>query len=121
MLTPVFLGQGGTISSYYQNSLGNQAGEFIVGFGNPDANAVQHCEYDQHCLNDSCGDDLCPDGPQTRKLRKRYRYMLELGIPTRTTREINNGTEVKRVVKRTQAETTLRVNNKIVRSIEEDE
>ena len=129
-------GQGGTISSYYQNNLGGNPGEFIVSFGNPDANAVQYCDYDQHCLNDGnqyCGDDLCPDGVQSppgSKLRKRYRYMLESGMPIVSPRELGNGTEVRRVAKRTEAEMTLRargaadpwelVQDRIVRSLEED-
>lgn len=109
--TLILTGQGGTISSYYQNVLKNVPGQFIVAFGNPGADAVQNCGYDKDCLNDGnqyCGDDLCPDGSQDKKLRKRNFYMLESGMPILSPRELQPGTHVRRVVKRSTAEMTLR-------------
>lgn len=104
-------GQGGTISSYYQNVLNDVPGRFLVAFGNPYADGTQYCEYDIDCLNDGnqfCGDDLCPDGEQDRKLRKRHFYMLESGMPIVSPRELQPGTQVHRVLKRSEAEMTLR-------------
>lgn len=104
-------GQGGTLSSFYQNSLNSAPGMFIVGFGNPADSAVQYCDYDQHCLNDGnqfLGDDLAPDGPQDSKRKhKRNFYTLESGMPFLSTRDLAPGTKVKRVVKRSEAEMTL--------------
>ena len=103
-------GQGGTISSFYQNFLNNAPGEFIVAFGNPAANAVQYCEYDQDCLNDGnqfLGDDLAPDGQSGSKKHKRNFYMLESGMPILSMRDLEVGSPVKRVVKRSVAEMTL--------------
>lgn len=105
------LGQGGTLSSFYQNSLGNAAGDFIVGFGNPDDSATQYCEYGTECNNDGneyCGADLCPDGTASKMMHKRNYYMLESGMPFLSTREITEDTVVKRAVKRSEAEMTLR-------------
>ncbi|MCJ1266761.1 hypothetical protein MMC22_006646 [Lobaria immixta] len=102
--------QGGTLSSFYQNSLKSAPGQFIVGFGNPDDSAVQYCNYDQHCLNDGnqfLGDDLAPDGPQDSKKHKRNYYRLESGMPFLSTRDLLPGSKVKRVVKRSEAEMTL--------------
>lgn len=85
-------------------------GDFFIAFGNPFADAVQYWEYDA-CLNDGnqfCGDDLCPDGNQARKLRKRNLYILESGMPILSPRELQPGTQVRRVVKRSTAEMTLR-------------
>ena len=86
-------------------------GDFIVVFGNPDAAGVQYCEYDTQCLNDGnqfCGDDPCPDGHQSKKLLKRHLYMLESGMPILSPKELQPGQEVRRVLKRSQAEMTLR-------------
>lgn len=104
------VGQGGTLSQAYQNDLNNAPGQFIVGFGNPDDPAVQYCDYDQDCLNDGnqyLGDDLAPDGPQVSKKHKRNFYMLESGVPFLSTRELGEGSKVRRVVKRSEAEMTL--------------
>ena len=106
MLTGIFvLGQGGTISSFYQNQLNNNAGDFIVGFGNPDNSATQYCEYDTECNNDGnqyCGSDLCPDGKAGGKIKhKRNFYMAKSGMEFLSTRDLEVGARVVRVVKRT--------------------
>lgn len=103
--------QGGTTSSFYQHTLGNAPGEFIVGFGNPDNSATQYCEYGTECNNDGneyCGDDLCPDGKASKMMHKRNYYMLESGMSFLSTRELTEESIVKRVVKRSEAEMTLR-------------
>ena len=104
-------GQGGTLSNFYRNTLGGNPDQFFVVFGNPDADAVQYCDDDTQCLNDGNiyqGDDLAPDGKQSKKMHKRNHYMLESGMPILSTRDLNVGSLVKRMQKLSQAEMTLR-------------
>ena len=102
------------MSNFYTNDLGGNPGQFIVGFGNPGADAVQYCEYeddDTGCLNDGNiyqNGDLAPDGKQNGKMHKRNYYMLESGMPFLSSRDLDADSIVKRVQKRSQAEMTLR-------------
>ena len=103
-------GQGGTLSSFYTNTLGGVAGEFIVGFGNPGDPNTQYCESGDQCINDGkqyLGSVLAPNGPQSKTKHKRNYYMLESGMPFLSTRELAEGTVVKKVIKRSDAEMTL--------------
>ena len=98
-----FTGQGGTISSFYQNQLGGKPGDFIVGFGNPDDKSVQYCEYDTECNNDGnqyCGDDLCPDGKPSKMKHKRNHYVTQGGLEFISTRDLAPGHRVVRMAKR---------------------
>ncbi len=103
------IGQGGTLSSFYTNVLNNIPGGFIVSFGNPEDPNVQYCDYDQSCINDGkqyIGNNLAPNGPQSKKHKRNY-YLLESGMPILSSRNLKEGTVVKKVVKRSDAEMTL--------------
>ena len=103
-------GQGGTLSSFYKNTLNGNAGDFIVGFGNPDDPNTQYCESGDQCINDGkqyLGTQLAPNGTQSKIKHKRNYYMLESGMPFLSTRELEEGTVVKKVIKRSNAEMTL--------------
>ncbi|CAD6567528.1 MAG: hypothetical protein ASARMPRED_000883 [Alectoria sarmentosa] len=102
--------QGGTLSSFYKNTLNGNAGDFIVGFGNPDDPNTQYCESGDQCINDGkqyLGTQLAPNGTQSKIKHKRNYYMLESGMPFLSTRELEEGTVVKKVIKRSNAEMTL--------------
>ena len=104
------VGQEGALSAFYQNELHNAPGQFTVGFGNPGNPAVQYCEYDNACLNDGhqyLDDELAPDGKHGGKKHKRNFYTLESGMTFVSTRDLAEGSKVKRVVKRSEAEMGL--------------
>ena len=72
---------------------------------------MQYCEYQTECNNDGdeyCGYDLCLDGKTSKMMSKRNYYMLESGMPFLSTRELTEDTVVKRAVRRSEAEMTLR-------------
>ena len=111
-LSPTFLllGQGATLKNFYKGSLNNAAGEFIVGFGNPGDSAVKYCEDPPSCINDGkqyLGDNLAPNGTQSKMKHKRNYYRLQGGMPFLSTRELEVGTVVKKVVKRSEGEMGL--------------
>ena len=103
-------GQGATLKNFYKGSLNNAPGEFIVGFGNPGAPAVKYCEYPPDCTNDGMqylGNNLAPNGTQGKIKHKRNYYRLQGGMPFLSTRELEVGTVVKKVVKRSEGEMGL--------------
>lgn len=109
-LTIFLLGQGGTLQNFYKESLNNAPGQFIVGFGNPDDPAVNYCGYTTTCTNDGMqylGNKLAPDGIQGKIKHKRNYYRLQGGMPFLSTRELEVGTVVKKVVKRSEGEMGL--------------
>lgn len=106
----VYPGQGGTLSSFYQNKLGNSPGAFTVSFANPDNDATQYCEHDTSCLNDGnmyLGDDLAPDGVATKAKHKRHYYMLRSNTTILSERELDASTPVYRMVGRGPVERQL--------------
>ena len=85
-------------------------GEFIVGFGNPGDPKTKFCEYGNPCINDGnqfIGNSPAPNGRQGASKHKRNYYMLESGMPFLSTRDLKEGTVVKKVAKRSDAEMTL--------------
>ena len=112
LLTPTFFlsGQGATLKNFYKGSLNNAPGEFIVGFGNPGDPAVNYCDYPPDCINDGMqylGNGLAPNGTQGKIKHKRNYYRLQGGMPFLSTRELEVGTVVKKVVKRSEGEMGL--------------
>ena len=112
LLTPTFFlsGHDATLTNLYRGSLKNKPGKFIVGFGNPGDPAVKYCDDPPVCINDGMqylGKNLAPNGTQGKMKHKRNFYRLQGGMPFLTTRELEVGTVVKKVVKRSEGEMGL--------------
>ena len=102
--------QGGSLSSFYQNKLGNNPGDFTVTFSNPDNAETQYCEYGTQCLNDGnefLGDDLAPNGHASKARQKRHYYKLRSNTTILSPRKLDLSTPIHRVVKRSKAEMSL--------------
>ncbi len=112
VLTPTFFlsGQGAILKNFYKGSLKNAPGEFIVGFGNPGDPAVKYCDYPPDCTDDGLqylGNNLAPNGTQGKIKHKGNYYRLQGGMPFLSTRELEVGTVVKKVVERSEGEMGL--------------